>query len=132
MNDKSNDHSINRLKKIVTPNIIFKFVLHKYEAENNEDYNLNVNEYDLYKKSMKVGDDDDKEGEVEFNCDDDMGYFLPYYFKATTSFNDKKDAFDLALCYYISNESVNGPTFDQFEHYQKIIKKNKVINNRTR
>ena len=102
-------------------------MLHKFEAENNEDYDLNVNEYDLYKKAMKVGDDDDKEGEVEFNCDDDMGNFLPYYFKTTTSFTDKKDAFDLALWHYISSGSVNGPIFDQFEHYQQSIEKNKVV-----
>ena len=79
---------------------------------------------------MKVGNDDDKEEVVEFICDDDMRNLLPYYYKATANFTDKKGAFDLALCHYISNESVNGPTFDQFEHYQKIIEKNKVINNK--
>ena len=71
---------------------------------------------------MKLGNDDDKEEDVEFNCEDDMRNFLPYYYKATTNFTDKKDAFYLALY-------VNGPTFDQFEHYQKTVKKNKVINN---
>ena len=50
MNDKSNDHSKNRLKKCVTPNILFKFLLNKFEEKNNQDYDLNVNEYDLYKK----------------------------------------------------------------------------------
>ena len=126
MNDKSNDHSINRLKKC-NSKYTFEFLLNKFEDENNHDCDLNVNEYDLYKKSMKEGNDDDKEEEVVFNCDDDMENFLPYYYKATTTFADKKDAFDLVLCHYISSESVNGPTFDQFEHYQQSIEKNKVV-----
>ena len=50
MNDKSNDHSINRLKKSVTPNILFEFLLNKFEEKNNQDYDLNINECDLYKK----------------------------------------------------------------------------------
>ena len=74
---------------------------------------------------MKLGNDDDKEEDVEFNCEDDMRNFLPYYYKATTNFTDKKDAFDLALCHYISNKSVNGLTFDQFEYYQKKLKRTK-------
>ena len=78
---------------------------------------------------MKLGNDDDKEEDVEFNCEDDMRNFLPYYYKETTNCTDKKDDFDLALCHYISFENVNGPTFDQFEHYQKAIKKSKVVNN---
>ena len=53
MNDKSNDHSKNRLKKSVTPNILFKFLLNKFEDENNQDYDLNVNEYVLYKNQRK-------------------------------------------------------------------------------
>ena len=36
-----------------------------------------------------------------------------------------KNAFDLALCRYVSFEHKNGPTFDQFEHYQS----NKVSGN---
>ena len=68
---------------------------------------------------MKVGNDDDKEEEVELNCDDNMRNVLPYYYKTKTNFTDNKDAFDLALCHYISNESVNGLTFDQFDNYQK-------------
>ena len=78
---------------------------------------------------MKLGNDDDKEEDVEFNCEDDMRNFLPYYYKATTNFTDKKDAFDIALYHYVSFENVNGPTFDQFEHDQKTIKKNKIFKN---
>ena len=92
-------------------------MLLKFEVDKEEDYDLNVKECELYKNSMKVGNDDDKEEDDEFNCDDDMRNFLPYYYKATTIFTDKKDAFDLALCHYISFENVNGPTFDHFEHY---------------
>ena len=78
---------------------------------------------------MKERNDDDKEEEVVFNCYDDMENFLPYYYKASTTFADKKDAFDLALWHYISSGSVNGPIFDQFEHYQQSIEKNKVVDN---
>ena len=80
---------------------------------------------------MKEGNDDDKEEEVVFNCDDDMENCLPYYYKASTTFADKKDAFDLALWHYISSESVNGPIFDQFEHYQQLIEENKVVDSNT-
>ena len=132
MNYESNDQTIKRLKKNVKGNIFFEFMLFKYEVDKDEDLDLNVKEYKLYKNLLKLGNDDDKEEDVEFNCEDDMRNFLPFYYKATTNFTDKKDAFDLALCHYVSFENVNGPTFDQFEHYQKIIKKNKVINNRTR
>ena len=115
------------MEKIITPNILFEFLLNKFEDENDQDYDLHVNEYDLNKKSMKEGNDDVKKEDVLFNCNDDMENFLPYYNKATTTFSDKKDAFDLALCNYISSESVNGPTFQQFEHYQQSIEKNKVV-----
>ena len=104
-------------------------MLLKYEVDKNEDLDLNVKKYELYKNSLKLGNDDDKETDVEFNCEDDMRNFLPCYYKATPFFTDKKDTFDLALCHYVSFENVNGPTFDQFKHYQKSIKKNKVINN---
>ena len=129
MNDESNDESIKRLQSNVNANIFFEFIMLQYGCEINEDLDLNVKEYELYKNSLKLGNNDDKEEDVEFNCEDDMRNFLPCYYKATTNFTDKKDAFDLALCHYVSFENVNGPTFDQFEHYQKIIKKNKVINN---
>ena len=129
MNDESNDQTIKRLKINVKANIFFEFMLLKYEVDIDEDLDLNVKEHELYESSLKLGNNDDKEEDVEFNCEDDMRNFLPYYYKATTNFTDKKDAFDLALCHYVSFENVNGPTFDQFEHYQKIIKKNKVINN---
>ena len=39
---------------------------------------------------MKVGNDDDKEEVVEFICDDDMRNLLPYYYKATANFTDKR------------------------------------------
>ena len=54
---------------------------------------------------------------------------MPYYYTATSNFSDKKNAFDLALCQYVSFENRNGPTFDQFEHYQQSIEKNKVVDN---
>ena len=39
------------------------------------------------------------------------------------------DAFDLALCHYISSESVNGSIFEQFEHYQQSMEKKKIVDN---
>ena len=118
MKDESNDESIKRLQSNVSVNIFFEFIILQYGCEINEDLDLNVKEYELYKHSLKLGNDDDKEADVEFNCEDDMRNFLPCYYKATTFFTDKKDAFDLVLCHYVSFEDVNGPTFDQFEHYQ--------------
>ena len=56
-------------------------------------------------------------------------YFLPYYYKATTTFSDEKDAFDLALCHYISSGTGNGPTFEQFVLHQQTIEKNNVLDN---
>ena len=54
-----------------------------------------------------------------------MNNFLPYFYKATSEYSDTKNAFDLALCRYVSFENKNGPTFDKFEHYQS----NKVSGN---
>ena len=90
VNDESNNQSIKRLKTSVKANIFFEFMLLKFEVDKEEDYDLNVKEYELYKNLMKVGNDDDKEEDVEFNCDDNMRNFLPYYYKATTHFTDKR------------------------------------------
>ena len=81
----------------------------------------------MYKKITKEGDDDDKEKELVFNCEDEINNFLPYYYKATTTFSDGKDAFDLVLCRYISSGSSNGPTFEQLVLRQQIIENNKVV-----
>ena len=118
MNDESNDQTIKRLKTNVKANIFFEFMLLKYEVDIDEDLDLNVKECELYKNSLKLGNIYDKEEDVEFNYEGQMGNFLPYYYKATTNFTEKKDAFDLALCNYVSFENKNGPTFGQFEHYQ--------------
>ena len=98
MNDESNDESIKRLHSNVNANIFFEFIMLQYGCEINEDLNLNVKEYELYKSSLKLGKNDDKGEVVEFNCEDQMNNFLPYYYKATSNFSDKKNAFDLALC----------------------------------
>ena len=97
----------------------------QYGCEISEDLDLNLKDYELYKNSLKSGKSNDKEEAVEFNCDDQMNNFLPYYYKATSKYSDKKNAFVLALCRYVSFENKNGPTFDQFEHYQS----NKVSGN---
>ena len=87
-------------------------MLSKFEDKKVQKYDLNLNEYDLYKNSMKEGNDDDKEEELVSNWEDEINNFLPCYYKATTTFSDGKDDFDLALCHYISSGSVNGPTFE--------------------
>ena len=89
MNDESNDESIKRLQSSVNANIFFKFMLLQYGCEINEDLDLNVKEYELYKDSMRLGNNDDKEEVVEFNCEDQMNNFLPYYYKTTSNFSDK-------------------------------------------
>ena len=61
---------------------------------------MNIKEYGLNKNSTK-GDDDDKEEEVEIDCEDEINNFLPYYNKETTTFSDGKDDFDLALSLHI-------------------------------
>ena len=86
MNDKFNDHSINRLKKSITPNILFEILLSKFEDKKVQNYGINLNEYDLYKNSTKEGNDDDKEEELVSNCEDEINNFLPYYYKTTTIF----------------------------------------------
>ena len=84
----------------------------------------------MYKNSTKEGDDDDdKEEEVDIDCEGEINNFLPLYYKATTTFSDGKDAFDLVLCRYISSGSSNGPTFEQFVLRQQIIQNNKVVDN---
>ena len=50
-------------------------MLLQYGCEINEDLDLNVKEYGLYKKLLKLGNNDDKEEVVEFNCDDQMKHF---------------------------------------------------------
>ena len=82
----------------------------------------------MYKNSTKERDNDNKE-EVVFSCEDEIKNFLPNYYKETTNVSDGKYAFDLALCHYISSRSGNGPTFEQFEHHQQTIEKNKVVDN---
>ena len=129
MKNKSNDHLINHLKKGNNKNILFQFLLSKFEDDTNQNYDLNIKEYGLYKKITKEGDDDDKEEVVEINCEDDINNFLPYYNKATPTFFWRKGCFDLALCHYISSGSVNSPSFEQFELHQQTIVKNNVLNN---
>ena len=65
----------------------------------------------MYKNSTKERDNDNKE-EVVFSCEDEIKKFFPYYYKATPFFSDRKYAFYLALCHYISSRSDNGPTFE--------------------
>ena len=90
MNDESNDESIKHLQSNVSGNIFFKFLMLQYGCEINKDLDLNVKDYELYKNSLKLGNNDDKEEAVEFNCDDEMNNFLPYYYKATFKYSDKK------------------------------------------
>ena len=99
MKDKSNDHLINLLKKGKNKNILFEFLLSKFEDDMEQNYDIKVKEYGLYKNSTKEGDNDDKEEELIFNCEDEINTFLSYYNKATTTFSDGKDAFYLALCH---------------------------------
>ena len=93
MNDESKDESIKRLQSSVNANIVFEFMLLQYGCEINEDLDLNVKEYELHKNSLKLGNNDDKEEVVEFNCKDQMNNFLPYYYKVTSNFSDKKHDF---------------------------------------
>ena len=84
MKGKSNDHLINHLKK-GKKNILFQFLLSKFEDDTDQNYDLNMKEYGLYKNSTKERDNDNKE-EVVFSCEDEIKNFLPYYYKATTIF----------------------------------------------
>ena len=129
MKDKSNDHFINHLKIGKNSNILFEFLLSKFEDKKEQNYDLNVKEYGMYNNSTKEVDDDDKKEEVVFNCEDEIKKILPYYNKATTTFLNGKDTFDLELCHYNSSGSGNGPTVEQFEHHQQTIEKNKVVDN---
>ena len=69
----------------------------QYSCEINEDLDLNVKNYELYENSLKLGNNDDKEEAVEFNCEDQMYNFLSYYYKATSNFSDKKNVFEVYL-----------------------------------
>ena len=57
---------------------------------------------------MKQRDNIDEEEEVEIDCDVEINNFLPYYYKATSTFSDIKDDLDLAL--YIITYLVEGVT----------------------
>ena len=70
-----------------------------------------------------------KKEEVEIDFEVEIINFLPYYNKATTTFSDTKDAFDLALCQYISSGSGDKPTFEQFVLHHQLIEKNNVVEN---
>ena len=83
----------------------------------------------MYKNSTREGDDDDKEEEVDIDCEGEINNFLPLYYKATTTFSDGKDDFDLALYHYISSGSSNGPIFEQFVLRQQLIEKNDGVDN---
>ena len=90
MNDESNDESIKRLQSNVSANIFYEFLMLQYGCEISEDLDLNLKDYELYKNSLKSGKNNDKEEAVEFNCDDQMNNFLPYFYKATSKYSDKK------------------------------------------
>ena len=61
MNDESNDESIKRLQSNVSANIFFDFLLLQYGCEINEDLDLNIKDYELYKNSLKLGNNGDKD-----------------------------------------------------------------------
>ena len=50
MKDKTNDHLINHLKKGKNKNILFQFLVSKFEDGTDQSYNLNIKEYLSYKK----------------------------------------------------------------------------------
>ena len=50
LKDKSNDYLINHLKKGKNQNILFEFLLSKFEDEKEHNYDLNIKECGLYKK----------------------------------------------------------------------------------
>ena len=53
MKDKTNNHSINHLKKGQNRNIIFQFLVSKFEDDTEKSYGLNVKEYASYKNTTK-------------------------------------------------------------------------------
>ena len=129
MKDKSNDHFINHLKIGKNSNILFEFLLSKFEDDTEQNDNLNFKDYGVYKNFTKEGDDDDIEEELVFNCEYEINNFLPYYNNVTTTFSNGKDTFDLALCHYIFSWSGNGLTFEQFVLHQQTIERNIAVDN---
>ena len=90
MNDELNDESIKRLQSNVSANIFYEFLVLQYGCEISEDLDLNLKDYELYKNSLKTGKHNDKEDAIEFNCDDQMNNFLPYFYKATSKYSNNK------------------------------------------
>ena len=65
MKDESNDYLINHFKKGKNINIMFHFLLSKFEDDTDQNYDLNIKEDGLYKNSTKEGDDDDDDEDEE-------------------------------------------------------------------
>jgi len=58
MNDESNEESINLFQSSVDTNIFSKFLMLQYGCEIKEDLDLNINDYELYKNSLKTEESD--------------------------------------------------------------------------
>ena len=130
MKDKTKNHWINHLWKGQNKNILFQFLVNKFEDDTEHSYDLNIKEYVSYENTMKQRDNIDEEEEVEIDCDIEIDNFFPYYYKATSTFSDIKDVLDLALYHYISSRRGDGPTFEQFVFRQQSIEKNNVVDNK--
>ena len=78
MKDKTKNHWINHLWKGQNKNILFQFLVNKFEDDTDQCHDLNITECRLYKNSTREGDDDDKEEEVEIDREDKINKFLPY------------------------------------------------------
>ena len=50
MKDETNDHLINHLKKGKNKNMLFQFLVSKFEDDTDQSYDLNIKEYISYKK----------------------------------------------------------------------------------
>ena len=98
---------------------MFQFLILKFEDDTDQNYDLNIKEYGLYKNLRK---------KVTMIIKRKKN-FLPYYNKATPTVSDENNTFTLALFHCISSGSDNSPTFEQFVLHQQKIEKNNVVYN---
>ena len=69
MNDESNEEKIKLLQSNVNSNVFSKFVMLQYECEINNDEDLNIKDYELYKNSLKT-EESDNISEISSGFDD--------------------------------------------------------------
>ena len=92
MNDESNEEKIKLLQSNVNTNVFSKFVMLQYGCEINNDEDLNIKDYELYKNSLKT-EESDNISEISSGFDDlsvsQNNEIVPYKEKKTKKVNVK-------------------------------------------